>query len=85
MIVPHYASQVKRRVLTVWEGGDACAPPQPVGGFILAVVPVSKLELLALRPVSEAALGQAAWMGLVGLAGLAAVRVALVRKRRDSK
>lgn len=44
-----------------------CAPPEPVGGI---VVPVNKLELLS------------PWLGLVTLAGLAAVGVVLVRKRR---
>jgi len=47
----------------------------PVGGI---VVPVNKLELVALRLSS----GQAPWMGLVTLAGLAALGVALVRRRR---
>ena len=50
--------------------GDVCDPtpfPVPVGGI---VVPVSKLGLLA------------PWMGLVTLAGLAALGVALVRRRK---
>jgi hypothetical protein len=41
----------------------------PVGGF---VVPVSKLGLVA------------PWMGLAALAALAAVTVALVRRRRSA-
>jgi LPXTG-motif cell wall-anchored protein len=47
----------------------------PVGGI---VVPVNKLGLVALRLRS----GQAPWMGLVALAGLAALGVVLVRRRR---
>ena len=47
----------------------------PVGGI---VVPVNKVGLLALRLSS----GQAPWMGLAALAGLAALGVALVRKRK---
>ncbi len=46
--------------------GDACEPI-PVGGLI---VPVNKLELLA------------PWLGMVALALLAALAVALVRRRR---
>jgi len=42
------------------------APPEPVGGII---VPVNKLELLA------------SWLGLAALAALAALTVALVRRR----
>jgi len=47
---------------------------RPVGGVI---VPVNRLELLALRLRS----GRAPWMGMVTLAGLAALGVALVRRR----
>ena len=50
--------------------GDVCDPtpyPIPVGGVI---VPVNKLELVA------------PWMGLAALAGLAALGVVLVRRRR---
>ena len=57
------------------QGGPGLSPPVPVGGII---VPVSKLELLALRLRS----GQAPWPGLVALASLAALTVALVRRRR---
>ena len=49
--------------------------PLPVGGI---VVPVNKLELLALRLRS----GRAPWMGLVGLASFAVLGVALVRRRK---
>ena len=48
-------------------GGYTLPPPEPVGGII---VPVNRLGLLA------------PWMGLAGLAALAALTVALVRKRR---
>jgi hypothetical protein len=47
----------------------------PVGGVVL---PVDRLGLVALRPGS----GQAPWMGLVALAGLAALGVVVVRRRR---
>jgi len=47
----------------------------PVGGI---VVPVDKLGLVALRLRS----GQAPWMGLAALAGLAVLGLALVRRRR---
>jgi hypothetical protein len=50
-------------------------PPVPVGGII---VPVNKLELLALRLSS----GQAPWLWLAVLALLAALTVALVRRRK---
>jgi len=50
-------------------------PPVPVGGVIL---PVNRLELLALRLGS----GQAPWMGLVALASFAALTVALVRRHK---
>ncbi len=46
----------------------------PVGGIAM---PVNKLELLALRLRS----GRSPWMGLVSLASLAALAVALVRRR----
>ena len=59
--------------------------PGPVGGI---VVPVNKLELLALQLRPSALLttgsGRALWPGLVGLASLAALTVALVRKRRSA-
>jgi hypothetical protein len=67
-------------------------PPMPVGGYI---VPVNKLELVALRPFDwaqdklgpsawlRASSGQAPWLGLVALASLAALMVALVRRRRS--
>ena len=48
-------------------GGYTLPPPEPVGGII---VPVNRLGLLA------------PWMGLAGLAALAALTVALLRKRR---
>jgi hypothetical protein len=50
--------------------GDVCDPtpfPEPVGGI---VVPVNKLRLVA------------PWMGLVALAGLAALGVVVVRRRK---
>jgi len=51
------------------------------------VVPVDKVGLVALRPFDWAqdllSSGQAPWMGLATLAGLAALGVALVRRRRD--
>ncbi len=47
----------------------------PVGGI---AVPVNKLELLALRLCS----GQAPWLGMAALVVLAALTVALVRRRR---
>ena len=50
-------------------------PPVPVGGI---VVPVNRLGLVALRLGS----GQAPWLGLATLAGLAALGVVLVRKRK---
>ena len=50
-------------------------PPVPVGGVI---VPVSKPELWALRLRS----GQVPWLGLAALIFLAALTVALVRRRR---
>ncbi len=60
--------------------GDACPP---VGGVI---VPVSKVELLALRPFDWAQgkldSGQALWLGMAGLAVLAALTMAVVRRRR---
>jgi len=49
---------------------------EPVGGI---AVPVNKLGLVALRLCS----GQAPWLGLAALAGLAALGVALVRRRGD--
>jgi hypothetical protein len=52
-------------------------PPVPIGGFI---VPVSKVELLALRLRS----GQAPWLGLAALASLAALAVALARRRKTT-
>ena len=57
--------------------------PIPVGGII---VPVNKMELLALRPFGKAQgwlrSGRAPWLGLAALASLAALTVALVRRRR---
>lgn len=57
--------------------------PRPVGGYVM---PVSRLELLALRlgppTLLRASSGQAPWLGLVALASLAALIVALVRRRR---
>jgi len=50
-------------------GGPGQPPIVPVGGI---VVPVNRLELLA------------PWMGLAALASLAALTVALVRRRRDT-
>ena len=54
-----------------------------MGGII---VPVNKMELLALRPFGKAQgwlrSGRAPWMGLAALASLAALTVALVRRRR---
>jgi len=47
----------------------------PVGGV---VVPVNRLGLMALRLSS----GQAPWLGLVGLVGLAALGVVVVRRRK---
>ena len=49
-------------------GGAGQPPPVPVGGVI---VPVNRLELVA------------PWMGLAALAGLAALGVALVRRRKS--
>jgi hypothetical protein len=55
----------------------------PVGGI---AVPVDKLGLVALRPFDLAqdllSSGQAPWMGWITLAGLAALGVALTRRRR---
>jgi len=55
----------------------------PVGGII---VPVNKLELLALRPFDWAqgklGSGQAPWLRLAALVSLMALGVALVRRRR---
>ncbi len=55
----------------------------PVGGM---VVPVNKLELLALRPFdwsqSKLGSGQAPWLGLAALVSLATLTVALVRRRK---
>jgi uncharacterized repeat protein (TIGR01451 family) len=57
-------------------------PPVPVGGVI---VPVNKLELLALRlrpsTLLRTSSGQAPWVGLVVLVSLAALTIALVRRR----
>jgi len=49
------------------QGGPGAPQREPIGGYI---VPVNKLGLLA------------PWLGLVGLASLAALKVALVRRRR---
>jgi hypothetical protein len=46
-----------------------------VGGV---VVPVNRLELLALRLGS----GQASWLGLAALASLTALTIGLVRRRK---
>ena len=51
----------------------------PVGGIVM---PVDRLGLAALRLVSEATSGQAPWVGMVGLAAVAALGVVLVRRRR---
>ncbi len=59
--------------------GDACTP---VGGVI---VPVNRLELLAVRPFDwtqgKLGSGQALWLGLAALISLTALGVALVRRR----
>jgi hypothetical protein len=52
---------------TTYEGPPCLAPPAPVGGI---VVPVSRFELLA------------PWLGLAALVSLAALTVALVRRRK---
>jgi hypothetical protein len=61
-----------------------CGVLIPVGGVI---IPVNRLELLALRPFDWAQgilrSGQALWIGLAALASLAALAVALVRGRRS--
>jgi hypothetical protein len=69
----------------VHRGADPLDPddhPMPIGGII---VPVNKLELLALRLCPSAWLrtssGQAPWVGLVVLVSLAALTIALVRRR----
>lgn len=56
-------------------GGPGQPPPVPVGGI---VVPLNRLELLALRLGS----GQTPWMALVGLASFAALTVVVARRRR---
>jgi hypothetical protein len=57
----------------------------PVGGI---VVPVNKLGLVALRlgpsTLLRTSSGQAPWLGLAALASLAALTIALVRRRRSA-
>jgi hypothetical protein len=74
-----------QRVWLVDRGGNPQTPsvehgwvkvvrPRPIGGII---VPVNRLELLALRLGS----GQALWVGLVAMAWLGTLTVALVKRR----
>jgi len=65
---PYYLSfDLEAQDPIIFNNNFPLLPPMPVGGII---VPVNKLELLA------------PWMGLAALAGLAALGVALVRRRR---